>query len=261
VTLDVIISAGGTAGPRDPLYPLIPGGYKALLPVHGRPIVRYVIDAFAGVRETDRILLYGLPPDAPLGLPDLDARVERLPGQGGILQNVEHGIVRLRELGSQAELVALAAGDVPLLTSAIFEAHLAQCRETEHDFYYPVIAEPTMRARFPDSRRTYARLREGTFCGGDVDVVRRAHAEAMLANRALWQGLIDGRKNPLRQAAQIGFVPLLQFVFGRMTIPEAERVFARLIGGRARAVLSPYPELGMDVDKPFQLEIAERALG
>jgi hypothetical protein len=37
-------------------------------------------------------------------------------------------------------------------------------------------------------------------------------------------------------------------------------VASRLLGCRARVIISPHADLGMDVDKPHQLEMARRLL-
>jgi len=47
----------------------------------------------------------------------------------------------------------------------------------------------------------------------------------------------------------------------RLSLQIAEKKFVQHLGLRGRALHCPYPELGMDVDKPFQLEIMREELG
>jgi hypothetical protein len=123
--------------------------------------------------------------------------------------------------------------------------------------FYTIVEKSVMEARFPGSRRTYARIREGAFTGGDLNVVRVNLTET---RRDLWQKLIAARKSPLRQAELIGFWPLVKFVTRRFTIADAERLAVQVGGMRGRVIISPYPELAMDVDKPGQLAIIEQEL-
>jgi GTP:adenosylcobinamide-phosphate guanylyltransferase len=255
--VDAIIIAGGSPDEKDPLHALTGGGLKALLPIRGRPMVSYVIEALAGLREPGLIALYGPDPSAPLGLdhlPDLAGRLLRFPGQGSILENVEHGLEQLKANGATGTHTIVTTGDVPLLQSALLDAHLELCLQTDHDFYFSVVRREIMDTRFPSSQRTYVKLRDGAFCGADVHVLRRSQP---IANRALWQRLMASRKHPLRQVAMIGPLPLLKVVTGRMTIAEAEGLFFKLFGARARVIPTPFPELGMDVDRPFQVRIIE----
>ncbi len=76
----------------------------------------------------------------------------------------------------------------------------------------------------------------------------------------IWQRLTDARKSPLKTAATIGFGLLFLFLIGRLTIDETVRRAGLRLKLRGRAIHCPYPEVGMDVDKPFQLELVEEYL-
>ena len=63
------------------------------------------------------------------------------------------------------------------------------------------------------------------------------------------------RKNPIKQASLIGFDTLFLLLMRRLTIKKMVQVVADRIGLKGRALICPYAEVGMDVDKPFQYEI------
>jgi diadenosine tetraphosphate (Ap4A) HIT family hydrolase len=48
----------------------------------------------------------------------------------------------------------------------------------------------------------------------------------------------------------IGFDVFLAFLFRLWTLEKVAQKVAQKVGVRGRAILCPYPELGMDVDKP-----------
>jgi sRNA-binding carbon storage regulator CsrA len=90
-------------------------------------------------------------------------------------------------------------------------------------------------------------------CGGDLNAARIS----MIVDddTELWEKITNSRKNPLKQAALIGYGTALMLLAGRLSLQDAEtRVMSRMnISGRA--IVCPYAEVGMDVDKPHQLEI------
>jgi len=120
-----------------------------------------------------------------------------------------------------------------------------------------VVERAVMERAFPGSARTYVSLRDGRFCGGDVVL---AHVHAVLSRQELLRELMARRKSPLRQARLVGIVPLLKLLSRRLSIAEAERIGGRTLGVRGKAIVSPYAELAMDVDKPHHLAIARRVL-
>jgi hypothetical protein len=253
--MDAIVTAGGVPGPDDPLYPITQGRPKALIPILGRPMVAYVLDALLASGRVDQLVVAGLPQDSGADLPGVTAY---LPPQAGMLENVEAGLAWLRRTNGHAEYAALCSSDIPLITpEAIAYVLDAPAQHPGYDLYYTVVEKSVMEARFPGSRRTYARIKEGAFSGGDLNVLRINLAET---RRDLWQKLIAARKSPLRQAELIGLWPLVKFVTRRFTIADAERLAVQVGGMRGRVVISPYPELAMDVDKPGQLAIIEAEL-
>ena len=109
-----------------------------------------------------------------------------------------------------------------------------------------------MEARYPNSKRTFTRLKGMEVCGADVNVT---HVNMAHEHLDTWEQLIGNRKNPLLQARVIGLDTLVQLMFRQLSIEDIiERVMSR-IGVRGRAIIWEYAEAGMDVDKPHQLEI------
>lgn len=253
--LAAVILAGHSPEEEDPLAEYTLGQPKGLIPIAGQPMISYVVSALAGSRYIRPIVVVGLPPEARSLLP---LPVIHLSEQGDLLSNAEAGIGHA--LAQQPHLagVLVSSADIPLLTSPVVDSFIESCLQTDHDLYYGVVERPVMEGRFPTSRRTYVRLVDGQFAGADLFLVR---AGAMGLNRELWRRLAGARKNPLAQARMLGGLwPLLKFFTRRMSLSEAERRASRALRIRGRAVVCPWAEVGMDVDKPFQLEIARAEL-
>jgi molybdopterin-guanine dinucleotide biosynthesis protein A len=253
--LDVVLPAGGSSRPDDPLYPLTRGGPKALLPLHGRPMAQWVLDALAGSPGVGRVIIIGLAPEH--GLTCGDKSIDYLPSAGGLLDNVRAGLRRAQVLNPAARHVVLASADIPAVRSEHVDWLLAACAGSDRDFYYCVIERGLMERRYPESRRTYTHLKDRVVCGGDMNVVATRLAAG---DNPLWEQIAVARKSVFRQAALIGYGTLLRLALRRIDLAAAERIVSVRLGLRGRALICPYPEMGMDVDKPFQHDILARDL-
>ena len=94
-------------------------------------------------------------------------------------------------------------------------------------------------------------------CGGDINMIRIAIAAG---REELWDRLISARKNAFKQAALIGYDTLILLMLRRLTINRLIRTVARRLDLKGKALICPYAEVGMDVDKPHQLEILQSYL-
>jgi hypothetical protein len=74
--------------------------------------------------------------------------------------------------------------------------------------------------------------------------------------------VVAARKKPWMLAQLFGWSVVMKFASGRLTIAEMQDKVTEILGITARAMISPHPELALDVDvgKPENLEIIRRAL-
>jgi GTP:adenosylcobinamide-phosphate guanylyltransferase len=252
--MNVIVTAGGCPRPDEPLYPLTRGGNKALLDVAGRPMVQRVLDALNAARQVERIVLVGLPPETNLESQKL---LTLLSDQGDMLANIQAGARELARQDPSGEYVLVCSSDIPAISGEMVDWLAGEVLRAGADLCYNVIERKVMEARFPGSRRTYVHLKNMEVCGGDLNAARLSMA---LGELPFWKRLIEARKNPLRQAAMVGFDTLILLLLRQLSLAGAEATAGRKMGLRARALICPYAEMGMDVDKPFQLELMNEAL-
>lgn len=249
-----VVTAGRSPHEKDPLVMYTQGTSKALVPIAGKPMIEYVVEAIARSSYVKHIIIVALhPPDAV----HFSIPVAHVPDTGDMLTNIEHGIRYAEVQYPNLDAVLLSSSDVPMITPTIVDTFIETCWQTDHELYYSIVERSIMENRFPGSRRSYVHLRDGDFAGGDLVLIRAGTA---LQNRSLWQRLAAARKNPLRQARLFGWWPLIRLLMKRMSLHEAELRASRALGVRGRAIPFPYAEIGMDVDKPFQLEIVRREL-
>ena len=252
--LDAIVLAGGVPTPEEPLYPLTEGRPKTLLPLAGKPMLQWVLDALTAAPSIRHIAVVGLEADAEITSPKI---IARLPDHGSLFGNGAAGIAALRETPSPSAQMVICAGDIPLITAEMVEWGIAQCPDPSVDLYHFNVPRAVMEARFPGSRRTYVHFGDGDLAGGDFHIVAPSIIDE---HRQLWEDMLNNRKNALKQALRLGPLFFIKLALRRLRVEELERKAARSFGLQVRVVRAAYPELGMDVDKPVQLELCRREL-
>lgn len=247
--MDAIVTAGGIPKPDDPLYAYTKGGYKALLDIAGKPMIQWVLDALCGAQTIEHVIVIGLPADCGVTCPKV---VDYLPNQGEMLENMRGGVDRALALDPRHRHVLLVSSDVPAILPEMVDWVVNEAMRTDEDVYYNVIPRQVMETTFPSSKRSYTHLKDVEVCGGDINIVRTT---MVTHNEEIWRRLIASRKNVFKQAALIGYDTLLLLLLRAITMDEAVKMVAKRLKITGRAVVCPYAEVGMDVDKPHQLEI------
>lgn len=251
--MNAFLTAGSMPDPKDPLYPETRGNPKALLDVAGKPMVQWVLDALGQARRVDRVVVAGLTADSGI---TCSKPIDFIPNLGGMLANIQGGLRRLLELDPQAGYALAASSDIPAITGTMVDWMVDTAMQTQHDVYYFVVERSLMERRFPGARRSYVRLKDVEVCGGDITVVRTR----LVADEAFWERIVAARKNAMKQALLVGLDVFFLVLIRQLSLQSAERMISQRLKMQGRVVLSPYPELGMDVDKPHQLEILRRDL-
>jgi hypothetical protein len=65
------------------------------------------------------------------------------------------------------------------------------------------------------------------------------------------------RKHPFRLASLFGWDMLARFAVGRLSIAAAEARASKILGAPVRALVSPYPETAVNVDRVSDVALAE----
>ncbi|MFN8495187.1 MAG: NTP transferase domain-containing protein [Caldilineaceae bacterium] len=231
----------------DPLVAQSGEPHKVLIKVAGKPMIWHVVNALANSRFIDRIVIVGLSPEDGVAF---GRTVDYLPDQGGMMDNMVYGFSWLAQQESPAQYALLLTGDIPLLTGAMIDWFIEASQPLAKDVYWGIVEKQTMEATFPNSKRSYLRLVEGQFCSGDLFLGKMS---AALGRQALFKQMVDHRKSVLQQLRLLGFRVVFKFLLRRLRMQDLLELFPRLLGLTGGAVILPFAEVGMDVDKPHQL--------
>ncbi|RCK75552.1 MAG: hypothetical protein ANABAC_0843 [Anaerolineae bacterium] len=252
--LPAIVMAGGIPQEGEPLYPLSQGKQKALLPIAGKPMIEWVLEALEEASKISHVVVVGLSPDE---IYPTSKVVAWIPNQEDMLANILEGMNKVMEIEPIAHHVVLVSSDIPAIQGEMVDWLVETTMQTDEDVYYTVIERHVMEAKYPLSRRSYTRLKDIEVCGGDMNVIR---AKMATQNQEMWKKIIAARKNVFKQAALIGLDTLLLLLVRQITLDQAVQTVASRMKISGRAIVCPYAEVGMDIDKPHQFQIVEADL-
>jgi GTP:adenosylcobinamide-phosphate guanylyltransferase len=252
--MNALITAGGIPKPGEYLFRETQGKPKALLDIHGKPMVQWVLDAVSGSKQVEDIFIVGLPADTGL---TSRKRLHYIDDQKGAMENVIAGTIALLSQDPRTKTFLMVSSDIPALTTEMVDWVIDQAPQADVDIQYFVIHRQDMEKRYPESRRTFTRFKDVELCSADIFLLK---PQKVLNPASHWHDLINARKSPLKQAAIIGFDTLFLMLLRRITLQDAVKTILRRLDLTGRAAFTPFPEMGMDVDKDFQLEVIRKDL-
>lgn len=252
--LSVVILAGGRNSPE--MEAATGVSNRALVELGGRTMLSYVVDALAGARGIDRLFVVG---DVPA-----DSRYERVHGGKTLMDNLLAGLHAASPNG-EADRVLVSTSDTPFLTPESIDFFLRESLTTGANLCYPIIPISVCQERFPEMKRTTLKLRDGAFTGGNMMVL---DSRFILSNQDTILRAYAARKSVSQIGRLLGWGLLARILAAQLlspsllTLASLEAGVSRLIGAgcHARAVVTPYAEIGTDVDKPEDIAIAKRLL-
>ncbi|MBB6099388.1 CTP:molybdopterin cytidylyltransferase MocA [Deinobacterium chartae] len=236
----------GGGDPGDPFAAKHGVAVKALIELEGRPMARYVLEALRASGRVRRIVYVG-PVNAALS----DLIDVNLPDAGSLLANLEQGVAAL----PQDARALVVTADVPMLTPEQVRSVLDEAPRA--GLVYPIVRRADCERTYPGVKRTYARLREGSFTGGNLFLL-----EPKLVGLFLPQlrRVLELRKHPVALAGLIGPGVLLRLLLGRLSLDQLEKRVSDILGVPARALITAHAAVGTDVDKDADLALARAVL-
>lgn len=245
--MNAVVLAGG---PYDELAAHTPDApNKAFVDIAGVTLVERTLRALRSAPSVGRIIVVA--PPQTHGRPALALADECRPDGERIRDSLRSGLSGM----PPDESILVSTSDLPVLTVESVEDYIARAQAGDADLTYGCLEKRTHMAKYPQVPHTWAPLRDGTYCGTGFITLRPRVFPSL--ERFIEQ-LGQARKNPLQLARLFGMDVLLRFAFRRLSIAQAEARASRVIGARVRAVISPYAEIGVNVDRVSDIALAER---
>ena len=247
--VNAIVLAGG---PADKVAALAPGAAnKAFVPVGGIALVERVLRTLREVPRIERIVVVA--PHATHGGPALALADERRDDGGRMIESLRSGAAGF----AADETLLIVASDLPVLTRAALDEAIDTIEARDLDIAYTCLERRYHDARYPQIPHTWAKMRDGSFCGGGVSAIK---PRALPRLGELLGALGSARKAPLRLAAIFGWDVLLRFAFGRLSIAAAEARASTLARAPVGAIRCTHPEIAVNIDRTGDVALAEALL-
>jgi molybdopterin-guanine dinucleotide biosynthesis protein A len=240
-----VVLAGG--GRDDPLAAHFGVAAKALAPFKGKPLAAYVLEALQRSRVVSETVFVGLESSFLNQF-----TCHRVAAGENLVESLTHGVEAALQLLQSEQRLLVVSADLPWLSAEAVDGVVQAVPEAA--FVYPIIPQRAAERQFPGQKRTYVKLKEGRFTGGNLMLLTPEITASLLP---FVERVYRARKNPLALAGIVGPSTLLKLVTRRLGLVELEQRVSKLIGGSARALISEYACIGADVDRPEQLELIE----
>ena len=224
---------------------------KATIKIHEKEMILYVIDALKALGMVDKIAVVGGKED----LASIACQVDTIVEEGNSLpENILRGV----SIFDDDDEVLVLTSDIPMITPAAIGDFIEKTHSLSADFSYPVVRREVNDEKYPGVKRTYVKIRDGSFTGGNIFLVKAGAIRRCMPRAEVF---ISYRKKPWKMVKVLGIGFAIRFLLGTLTIAQLEKHVSEIFGITARAVISKYPEIGTDVDKVSDLELAMSMLG
>lgn len=224
--------------------------WEATIPIHNKPMVNYVIEALLNSSRIEKIVVVG-----PEEIRNTLTATHITFVESG--KSLPENIFRAMDVLDQTNKVLLVTSDIPFVHAEAIDDFIDRCTELSGDVYYPLVSREANEKLYPEAVRTYFTLKEGSFTGGNTLL---ANPEAINNSRWVMDEVFSQRKKPWKIISMLGFIFICRFALKQLRLRDLEQRASSLLGYKGVLIISPYPELGTDVDKPSDLELAQKMI-
>lgn len=241
---------------------------KALIHLRDRTLLEQALDSAmgAGIRKVVAIGPRELAErsgiateeDSRSGLSTINHNCPVLPEAESGPANIMRGMRWLQEQaeGPPPERVLILTTDLPFVIADAVRGFLEAC-PPEADLCLPVIARADFEARFPGSRNTYVRMKDGEWTMGCAFLV---NPRALIASQSQIERVFAARKSQLAMARLLGPFFIARFLTRTLTVRHVEARCRAIVGCSGAAVMGCDPALAYDIDELEELRYARSML-
>lgn len=180
--------------------------------------------------------------------------------QAGIVEKLKHFRHDIYTPETEPNYVIIISGDIPLITKEAIERFIEKCKQTTDGelkalYYMCLVDEKVMNAKFPGSNRHYLKLKDVKWCAGDTILTQPSIIDS---HGDVLDQLVNNRKSVFKSLFVLSPMTVFKILIGRLTMAGFNDAINKYLFKQPNScigVLADDPELGMDVDKPFHLDI------
>ena len=254
----ILIMAGQRLGQIDPLAAAHGQEHKCLVPLLGRPLLGYVLDAVDGAFPGARIVVSINDPSALDAEPEAarffaEGRLATVASAKNLLESV-HAAIAAQDI---AWPLLITTGDNVLMTPQALAGFHAHALEQGADGAAMFARKEDVLGAHPDGQPRFWKFRDGEFSGCNTFWVRDA---AALGIGEIFRGGGQFLKFPKRFIAAFGLTNLIGFRLGVLSVDGMLARVSRRFGKQLKVQIASKGELAIDVDNAHSHQVAERLL-
>jgi CTP:molybdopterin cytidylyltransferase MocA len=248
-----VIILAASRGPEDPMAKAYGVAHKCALPVNGKPMLRYVVDALdaAGFAEPFCVSIDD-PSAANRALGPKASQIRTQLPKSSAPASARAAIETVNQFP-----ILITTGDHPLLTAEMLICFVQSAASSGADVLAGLATSDVICASYPETKRTYFNLGGTRVSGCNLFAIMNTRGLKLVET---WQEIERDRKSPWKLVSRFGLWPLLTFAMGRLTPDKAFGFISTKLGTKVAPVFMPFAEAAIDVDKPSDLKMAEKIL-
>jgi len=240
------IILAGDRSPGDPLVKTAGVCCKALVPVHGKPMVQHVLEVLEQSHTVSRLVLCGPPWEALAKETALmkavnTERCRWLESRTSPSRSAAAAMATIPE----NEAILMTTADHALLRQEIVDYFCTRAHTSKHDVLVALTDYDQVIRTYPNTRRTALRFRDGNYSGCNMFAFNTPRARDIAQ---FWTRIESQRKNPLRVISAAGWLAVLRYLCGRLSLEAALHSISTRLGLKIGAVILPFPEAAVDID-------------
>lgn len=226
---------------------------KALIPVAGEAMLSRVARTLLACPSIARVVVLAQAPEAlfagDAAWLGVEPRISTAAGGEGISTSI--GAIAGSAVAPSPLLVTTA--DHPLLRPEMVEAVIAGSRGS--DAAVALVERKVVEQVHPDTKRTWIKFSDGHYTGANLFALATPASGAAVS---FWSRVERDRKKALKLLTFFGPALFLRGLTRTISLDGAVAKAGAKLGLSVKAVKLPFAEAAIDVDKPADLELAER---
>jgi len=237
---------------KGPLFEKYGYANKALLPIHGRPMLDWVIEAFNGCQYIENMVVVG---DEELDKTASMRYVRQRIAPGiNVAQSLLHAIAYFKLVihnnvdNHRGYLITFS--DAVFLTPKILDMAIRDITESNADVVLHYVEKEFFKRSPFTLNRAYVPIERKHYAGTCLYYVRKFNQILGLLEKL--DAMRKNRKDPIGLLKALGCE-------GKNLI-EIEATLSSRLSAKVRMITGTYPELGMDIDQPEDFVFAEKYL-
>ena len=250
----IAIVLAGQRSAEDPLAQHTGTSCKALVEIDGEALLSRVLGALKEARLVTSVLLSG-PGQSQLADNKAACSDAAFISWSESRETPSTSAYQLLQTLPPDQPVLVTSSDQPFLNAQLIDRFCEQSLAHEADVTIGLVPYPLVKAAFPDMPKTILHFSDGDYCGSNLFAFLTQDGRRAAD---YWRAIEDARKRPLKIIRILGWLALLRYRMGWLSLPAALKLLSRRFNMRIHAIELPYADAAIDVDTIVDYELVQR---